>query len=61
MKLLTPIARTLPSASSFSSALYAAMVQVELAGQRLVQDQQVDLLDAELAGGSCRRRAASAS
>ena len=25
--------------------------QLELAGQRLVQDQQVDLVDAELAGG----------
>ena len=55
MKLLTPIARTRPSASSVSSALYAAIVRVELARQRLVQDQQVDLLDTELAGALLER------
>ena len=32
MKLLTPIARTFPSASSVSSALYAAMVLSKRSG-----------------------------
>ena len=49
MKLLTPIARTLPSASSVSNALYAATVLSNRSGARLVQDEQVELVDAELA------------
>jgi hypothetical protein len=48
MKLLTPIARTRPSASRVSSALYAAMVFSNRSGQRLVQDEQVEVVDAEL-------------
>ena len=50
MKLLTPMARTLPSASSVSSARYASQGLVEVRREGLVQDQQVDLVDAELAG-----------
>ena len=50
MKLLTPMARTLPSARSVSRARYALERRLEVRGQGLVQDQQVDLVDAELAG-----------
>jgi hypothetical protein len=48
MKLLTPMARTLPSASSLQGAIGLERA-LERRGQRLVEDQQVDLLDAELA------------
>ena len=49
MKLLTPIARTLPSASRRFQSAVSLKRAVERRGQRLVEDQQVDLLDAELA------------
>src|SRR3954464_11886465 len=49
MKLETPIARTLPSASSVSRAVGLERA-VEGARQGLVEDEQVDLLDAELGG-----------
>ena len=48
--MLTPIARTFPSASSVSKRPVRLQRQLELRRQRLVQDQQVDLVDAELAG-----------
>lgn len=50
MKLLTPIAQTFPVGQELLQRLVGADRASELAGQRLVQDQQVDLLDAELAG-----------
>ena len=50
MKLLTPMARTLPSASSCLERPVGLEGAVESVGQGLVEDQQVDLVDAELAG-----------
>ena len=50
MKLLTPIARTLPSASSVSNALVRGDRPVEPVRGRLVEDEQVELVDTELAG-----------
>jgi hypothetical protein len=49
MKLLTPIARTLPSAQEVLQRSVGVDGQLELARQRMVQDEQVDLVDAELA------------
>ena len=50
MKLLTPMARTLPSAEQRLQRPVRLEGLVEVRGQRLVQDEQVDLVDAELAG-----------
>ena len=50
MKLLTPMARTLPSAEQLLQRPVGLERPVEVGRQGLVQDQQVDLLDAELAG-----------
>ena len=48
MKLLTPTARTLPSAARVSRARYASSVFSKADGESLVEQQQVDLIDAEL-------------
>ena len=50
MKLLTPMARTLPSLEQRLEGAVGLQGLVEVRGQRLVQDQQVDLVDAELGG-----------
>ena len=50
MKLLTPMARTLPVVEQRLQRPVGLQGLVEGRGQRLVQDQQVDLVDAELAG-----------
>jgi hypothetical protein len=50
MKLLTPIARTLPSASSVSRARYASRVRSKALGSAWWRISRSDLLDAELSG-----------
>ena len=59
MKLLTPLAPTLPPASNVSKALYAATVLSKRSGRRLVQDEQVELVDAELTDRLVEARAES--
>jgi hypothetical protein len=50
MKLLTPIAPDLAVAQQRLQRLVGADGEVELPRQRLVENQQVDLVDAKLAG-----------
>jgi hypothetical protein len=55
MKLLTPIARALPSASKSPGARYRLERSVRRRRERLMEDQQVDLLDVELSGALLER------
>ncbi len=50
MKLLTPMARTRPSPEQRLERCVGLAGEGELAGQCLVQNQQVDLIDSEFAG-----------
>ena len=53
MKLLTPIARTRPSASNWRPVRVGD--RVEGGWDRLVEDEQVEPVDAELAGALVER------